>query len=100
MVAGAVLVALEFIGLAFPPNQSYEKFVAKTCVRTLHTGGNLSGRIEDVKYAARMDLTAKMIPVMVQTVEKFTAMGASADHIVRQGVTLWRLLSRETIAAL
>jgi hypothetical protein len=40
-------------------------------------------READVKYAARMDLTAKMIPVMVQTVEKFTAMGASPDHIVR-----------------
>jgi hypothetical protein len=30
-----------------------------------------------------MDLTAKMIPVMVETVEKFTAMGASPEHIVR-----------------
>jgi hypothetical protein len=28
-----------------------------------------------------MDLTAKLIPVMVQTVEKFTAMGASTEHI-------------------
>ena len=74
--------------------------MAKTRVRTLHTGGNFSGRIQDVKYGARMDLTAKMIPVMIQTVEKFTAMGASADHIVRQGVTLWRLVSRKTIAAL
>jgi hypothetical protein len=30
-----------------------------------------------------MDLTAKMIPVMVQTVEKFYAMGASPEHVVR-----------------
>ena len=52
------------------PNQSYEKFVAKTRVRTLHTGGNFSGRIQDVKYGARMDLTAKMIPGMIQTVGK------------------------------
>jgi hypothetical protein len=33
--------------------------------------------------AARLDLTAKMIPIMVQTVEKFAAMGAKPDHIVR-----------------
>ena len=38
---------------------------------------------EVVKYLERMDLTAKMIPVMVETVEKFTSMGASPDHIVR-----------------
>ena len=38
---------------------------------------------EVVKYLERMDLTAKMIPVMVETVEKFTGMGASPDHIVR-----------------
>jgi hypothetical protein len=38
---------------------------------------------EDAKYAARMELTAKMIPVMVETVEKFNAMGASPEHIVR-----------------
>jgi hypothetical protein len=40
-------------------------------------------REEDAKYAARMDLTAKMIPVMIETVEKFNAMGASPDHIIR-----------------
>jgi hypothetical protein len=40
-------------------------------------------REEDAKYAARMELTAKMIPVMVETVEKFNAMGASPEHIVR-----------------
>jgi hypothetical protein len=33
-------------------------------------------REEDAKYAARMELTAKMIPIMVETVEKFNAMGA------------------------
>jgi hypothetical protein len=38
---------------------------------------------EDAKYLERMNLTAKMIPVMVETVEKFTSMGASPDHIVR-----------------
>ena len=32
--------------------------------------------------AARQDLTAKMLPIIVQTVEKFTAMGAKPDHIV------------------
>ena len=30
-----------------------------------------------------LDLTAKMIPVMIETVEKFNAMGASPDHIIR-----------------
>ena len=40
-------------------------------------------READARCAARMDLTAKMIPVMVQTVERFTAMGASPEHIVR-----------------
>jgi len=40
-------------------------------------------REEDAKYAARMDLTAKMIPVMIETVEKLNAMGASPDHIIR-----------------
>ena len=32
--------------------------------------------------AARQDLTAKMLPMIVQTVERFTAMGAKPDHIV------------------
>ena len=40
-------------------------------------------REEDAKYAERMDLTVKMIPVMIQTMDKFHAMGASPDHIVR-----------------
>jgi hypothetical protein len=31
----------------------------------------------------RLDLTAKMIPIMVETVEKFAAMGAKPNHIVR-----------------
>lgn len=38
---------------------------------------------EDQKYLERLDLTAKMIPVMVETVETFTHMGASREHIVR-----------------
>ena len=32
---------------------------------------------------ARMDLTAKMIPIMVETVEKFSALGATPEHIAR-----------------
>ena len=32
---------------------------------------------------ARIELTTKMIPIMVETVGKFTAMGASPEHIVR-----------------
>jgi hypothetical protein len=38
---------------------------------------------EDRIYLERLDLTAKMIPVMVETVETFTQMGASRQHIVR-----------------
>jgi hypothetical protein len=38
---------------------------------------------EDAKYLERMDLTSRMIPVMVETVEKFASMGASPGHIVR-----------------
>jgi hypothetical protein len=30
---------------------------------------------------ARKDLTAKMIPIMVETVEKFYVMGATPEHI-------------------
>ena len=30
-----------------------------------------------------LDLTAKIIPIMVETVEKFAAIGAKPDHIVR-----------------
>ena len=33
--------------------------------------------------AAALTLTAKMIPVMIQTMDKFHAMGASPEHIVR-----------------
>jgi hypothetical protein len=40
-------------------------------------------REEAAKYDAALDLTAKMIPVMIQTVDKFHAMGASPEHIVR-----------------
>jgi hypothetical protein len=38
---------------------------------------------EDARYLERMDLTSRMIPVMVETVEKFASMGASPGHIVR-----------------
>jgi hypothetical protein len=38
---------------------------------------------EDAKYLERMDLTSRMIPVMVETVEKFASMGASPGHIIR-----------------
>ena len=34
-------------------------------------------------YFERMDLTAKMIPVMVEAVGKLGAMGADRDHIIR-----------------
>jgi hypothetical protein len=37
---------------------------------------------EDRKYLERLDLTAKMIPVMVETVETFAHMGACREHIV------------------
>ena len=30
----------------------------------------------------RLDLTAKMLPIMAATIEKFIAMGASNEHIV------------------
>jgi hypothetical protein len=35
------------------------------------------------EYFERMDLTAKMIPVMVEAVDKLRSMGADRDHIVR-----------------
>jgi hypothetical protein len=38
---------------------------------------------EDARYLERMDLTSRMIPVMVETVEKFASMGASPGRIVR-----------------
>jgi len=37
----------------------------------------------DWEETARLDLTAKMIPIMVETVEKFSAMGATPEHIKR-----------------
>jgi hypothetical protein len=40
-------------------------------------------RDEDAKYAERQELTSKMIPVMIQTVQKFNEMGASPQHIVQ-----------------
>jgi hypothetical protein len=38
---------------------------------------------EHARYLERMDLTSRMIPVMVETVEKFISMGASRSHVVR-----------------
>jgi hypothetical protein len=40
----------------------------------------LRAQREDI---ARLDLTAKMIPIMVETVEKFIVMGAKPELIVR-----------------
>jgi hypothetical protein len=37
---------------------------------------------EDAKYLERMDLTSRMIPVMVEMVQSFTKMGASPEHVV------------------
>jgi hypothetical protein len=34
-------------------------------------------------YFEQMDLTAKMIPVMVEAVEKMRALGADRDHVIR-----------------
>jgi hypothetical protein len=45
---------------------------------------NFQDRLDKrTKYFERMDLTAKMIPVMVEAVDKFRAMGADCDHIIR-----------------
>jgi hypothetical protein len=46
-------------------------------------GKSKAQREEDAKHAAAMDLTAKMIPVMIHTMDLFYAMGASREHIVR-----------------
>ena len=46
----------------------------------VNLGDKLKAQREET---ARLDLTAKMIPIMVETVEKFTAMSARPDHIVR-----------------
>ena len=35
------------------------------------------------KYFERMDLTAKMIPVMIDAVEKMQAMGADREHLIQ-----------------
>jgi hypothetical protein len=44
---------------------------------------------------ARLDLTAKMIPMIVQMVDKFTAMGAKPDHIVMiLQATIQEMISR------
>jgi hypothetical protein len=45
---------------------------------------NFQDRLDKrTEYFDRMDLTAKMIPVMVEAVGKFRAMGADRDHMIR-----------------
>jgi hypothetical protein len=45
---------------------------------------NLGDKLKAQREAtARLYLTAKMIPIMVETVEKFAAIGAKPDNIVR-----------------
>jgi hypothetical protein len=46
----------------------------------VNLGDKLKAQREET---ARLNLTAKMIPVMVETVEKFSALGATPEHIVR-----------------
>jgi hypothetical protein len=46
----------------------------------VNLGDKLNAQREET---ARLDLTAKMIPIMVETVEKFSAMGATPEHIAR-----------------
>ena len=44
---------------------------------------NLGDKLKAQREAtARSDLTAEMMPIMVETVEKFAAIGAKPDHIV------------------
>jgi hypothetical protein len=51
-----------------------------TMADIVNLGDKLKAQREET---ARLDLTAKMTPIMVETVEKFAAMGAKPDHIVR-----------------
>ena len=37
---------------------------------------------EQTEYFERMDLTAKMIPVMVEAIDKMRAIGADRDHLI------------------
>ena len=55
------------------------KGVAMADLVNLQEGLNAK-RAEDAKYLERMDLTAMMIPVMVETVE---IMGAERAHVIR-----------------
>jgi hypothetical protein len=44
---------------------------------------DLHGRMQERQAEERqLDLTAKMIPIMSATIEKFIEMGASREHIV------------------
>jgi hypothetical protein len=45
---------------------------------------NFQDRLDKkTKYFERMDLTAKMVPVMVEAVGKMRTMGADRDHVIR-----------------
>ena len=45
---------------------------------------NFQDRLDKkTKYFERMDLTAKMVPVMVEAVGKMKTMGADRDHVIR-----------------
>ena len=37
---------------------------------------------EDARYLERMDLTSRMIPVMVEAIDKMRAIGADRDHLI------------------
>jgi hypothetical protein len=44
---------------------------------------NLEGKRAEISaHQARIDLTARMMPVMVEAVEKMRALGADSEHIV------------------
>jgi hypothetical protein len=47
----------------------------------VNLGDKLKAQREEA--TARLDLTAKMIPIMVEMMEKFSAIGAKPDDIVR-----------------
>ena len=45
---------------------------------------DLQGRMQERQAEEqRLDLTAKMLPIMAATIETFIAMGASPEHIAR-----------------
>ena len=47
-------------------------------------GGRLEAKQRaETEYSDRLDLTMKLIPVMVEAVDKMRTLGANDDHIVR-----------------